>query len=193
MGNAIGYARVSTDDQSLSMQIEALEAAGCARVFSEVGSGKSRQGRTELAKALDYLNPGDTLAVWRLDRLGRNTVDLITMVNDLNAQDIEFRSLTEAIDTSTSGGRFILTIFSALATMEREIISERTKAGLASAAKQGRKGGRPPKLSSEQVQTVIDLRDGGTSISGIARSLGVSRDTIRKAINSASARSESDG
>ncbi len=183
MANVIGYARVSTEDQSMTMQVDALEAAGCARVFSEVGSGKSRKGRTELQAALDYLNPGDTLAVWRLDRLGRNTVDLITMVNDLNEQDIEFRSLTEAIDTSTSGGRFILTIFSALATMEREIISERTKAGLEAAAKNGRKGGRPPKLSAEQVQTVIDLRDGGTSISGIARSLNVSRDTVRKALD----------
>jgi DNA invertase Pin-like site-specific DNA recombinase len=182
MANKIGYARVSTEDQSLDLQTDALEAAGCVRVFAETGSGKSTKRRDQLQSALDYLNAGDTLVVWRLDRLGRSVTDLIALVTGLQARGIQFHSVTEAIDTSTPGGKLVFHLFAALAQMEREIISERTKAGLAAAADRGRKGGRPPKLTGEQIQSAIDLRDNGASISLIARTLGVSRDTARKAV-----------
>ena len=183
MANSIGYARVSTGDQSVDLQTDALSAAGCARVFTEVGSGASTRGRSQLAAALEYLNPGDTLVVWRLDRLGRSVKDLVTMVEDLQARGVGFRSLTESIDTTSPGGRLVFHIFAALAQMERELISERTKAGLAAAAERGRKGGRPPALTQEQVQVAVDLRERGTSIAAISRTLGVSRDTISRAID----------
>ena len=183
MANSIGYARVSTPDQSMDLQTDALAVAGCARVFTEVGSGASTRGRGQLAAALEYLNPGDTLVVWRLDRLGRSVKDLVTMVEDLQARDIGFRSLTESIDTTSPSGRLVFHIFAALAQMERELISERTKAGLAAAAERGRKGGRPPALTAEQVQVAVELREGGTSIAAIARTLGVSRDTVKRAID----------
>jgi DNA invertase Pin-like site-specific DNA recombinase len=182
MANTIGYARVSTEDQTLALQQDALQAAGCVRVFSETGSGKSTKNRDELHAALKYLNEGDTLAVWRLDRLGRNVVDLIELVTELQERGIEFRSLTESIDTSTSGGRLVFHIFAALAQMERELISERTKAGLTAARKQGRKGGRRPVLTEEQVAGAVDLRDAGASTASIARTLGCSRDTITRAM-----------
>lgn len=121
------------------------------RIFSETGSGKSTKKRDEPHATLKYLNTGDTLMVWRLDRLGRNVVDLIELVGGLQECGIEFRSLTESVNTSTSGGRLVFHIFAALAQMERELISERTKAGLAAARKQGRTGGRPPVLTQEQI------------------------------------------
>ena len=182
MANTIGYARVSTEDQTLAMQRDALLGAGCARVFAETGSGKSLKNRDQLQAALTYLNASDTLAVWRLDRLGRSVRDLIDLVDGLQHRGIEFRSLTENIDTGTSGGRLVFHIFAALAQMERELISERTKAGLAAAARRGRKGGRPPVLTAEQIEGAIELRNTGSSISGIARTLGCSRDTIGRAL-----------
>jgi DNA invertase Pin-like site-specific DNA recombinase len=161
---------------------DALLGAGCVRVFAETGSGKSLKNRDQLQAALTYLNAADTLAVWRLDRLGRSVRDLIDLVDGLQQRGIEFRSLTENIDTGTSGGRLVFHIFAALAQMERELISERTKAGLAAAARRGRKGGRPAVLTAEQVEGAIELRNTGSSISAIARTLGCSRDTISRAL-----------
>jgi DNA invertase Pin-like site-specific DNA recombinase len=182
MPNTIGYARVSTEDQTLAMQQDALLGGGCVRVFAETGSGKSLKNRDQLQAALTYLNAADTLAVWRLDRLGRSVRDLIDLVDGLQHRGIEFRSLTENIDTGTSGGRLVFHSFAALAQMERELISERTKAGLAAAARRGRKGGRPPVLTAEQVEGAIELCNTGSSISAIARTLGCSRDTISRAL-----------
>lgn len=182
MANVIGYARVSTGDQTLDLQTQALTAAGCAQVFTDTASVHSTQSRDELADALDYLNTGDTLVVWRLDRLGRNIVDLVHFVEDLAERGIQFRSLTEAIDTSSPGGR---QVFDALAQMERELISERTKPGLAAAAARGREPGQPPALTVEQVAQAVDLFDSGASIASIARALGCSSDTVNRVIEDA--------
>ena len=142
----IGYARVSTDEQNLELQLDALEAAGCKRVFRDVGSG-SLKHRPELDACFDYLRPGDTLVVWRLDRLGRGLKHLIESIDELHAREVGFRSLTEAIDTTTPAGRLQFHIFGALAEFERETIRERTRAGLAAARARGRLGGRPASLS----------------------------------------------
>ena len=122
MPNTIGYARVSTEDQTVALQEDALLGAGCARVFSETGSGKSIKNRDQLQAALGYLNPADTLAVWRLDRLGRSVRDLIDLVDGLQQRGIEFRSLTESIDTGTSGGRLIFHVFAALVMCSRRFV-----------------------------------------------------------------------
>ncbi len=187
MTNLIGYERISTDDQTHALQTDALEAAGCARIFTETASGKTTKGRDQLAAALDYLNKGDTLVVWRLDRLGRNVVDLITLVEQLKERGIEFRSLTEHIDTSSPGGRLIFTVFAGLAQMERELLSERTKAGLDAARKRGKVPGRPPALTDEQIIPAADMHANGTSYAEISRVLGVSRDTVTRAVQNHSA------
>jgi DNA invertase Pin-like site-specific DNA recombinase len=186
MPNLIGYARVSTDDQTVALQTDALESASCARIFTETASGKNTK-RPELEAALDYLNEGDTLVVWRLDRLGRNVVDLITLVEELKERGIEFRSLTEHIDTSSPGGRLIFTVFAGLAQMERELLSERTKAGLNAARKRGKVPGRPPALTNEQIDHAVEMHANGTSYAEISRVLGVSRDTVTRAVQNHSA------
>src|SRR5215203_3025945 len=142
----IGYARVSTHDQTLDLQLDALKAAGCERLFKDIVSGKSTQ-RPRLDEALLQLRAGDTLVVWRLDRLGRSLPHLIATITSLESQGIGFKSLTENIDTTTSGGKLIFHIFGGLAEFERNLIRERTLAGLESARARGRKGGKP-KLSA---------------------------------------------
>lgn len=142
-GYLVGYARVSTIDQNPQLQLDALEKAGCARVFVDRASG-ARTDRPQLATALDYLRREDTLCVWRLDRLGRSLPHLIEIATTLTDRGIALRSLTEQIDTASAGGRLIFHIFGALAEFERSLISERTLAGLAAARAQGRIGGRPP-------------------------------------------------
>ena len=134
----IGYARVSTSDQTLDLQKDALEKAGCDRIFTETASG-SKAERIGLEKALNYVRPGDTLVVWRLDRLGRSLPHLIETITSLNNRKIGFKSITESIDTTTSGGKLVFHIFGALAEFEREIIKERTKAGLTAARARGRR------------------------------------------------------
>ena len=129
MTNNIGYARVSTTDQSTDPQVDALTVAGSARIFIDHASGATTD-RPALISCLEYLNPGDTLLVWRIDRLGRSNTDLIKLVSDLSDRGIQFRSLTEAIDTATPGGELVFHIFAALAQMERRLLSERTRAGL---------------------------------------------------------------
>lgn len=143
----IGYARVSANDQNHALQIQALENAGCSRIFTEKMSGVKKLREQE--KLLEYLRPGDTLVVWKLDRLGRRTIDLIQLINTLQEKGIHFRSLTESIDTSTPGGKFMITVFAGLAQLERDIIRERTMAGLIAARADGRTGGRPRGLSKK--------------------------------------------
>lgn len=151
----VGYARVSTVDQSLEMQLEALEKAGCTKTFSDVMSG-TKGDRPQLLEALSYLRPGDTLVVWRLDRLCRNLKDLLQIAETLEQQGIGFNSLTETIDTNTAGGKLIFHLFGALAEFERNLIRERTMAGLASARARGRKGGRP-KINQKKIQLALHL------------------------------------
>jgi DNA invertase Pin-like site-specific DNA recombinase len=147
----IGYARVSTDDQNLDLQRDALKQAGCEQIFTDHISGTKAE-RPGLTDALSHLRDGDTLVVWRLDRLGRTLPHLIETVNGLQNRGIGFKSLTESIDTTTSGGKLIFHIFGALAEFEREIIRERTNAGLSAARARGRKGGRPKALSKGKTE-----------------------------------------
>ena len=144
----IGYARVSTEDQNLDLQIDDLKKAGCEKVYQEKVSG-SKERRAELEEALSYVRKGDTLVVWKLDRLGRSLRNLINIINKLQENDIQFKTLREGFDTSTSGGKLIFHVFGALAEFEREVIQERTKAGLRAARARGRLGGRPKKLTKE--------------------------------------------
>src|SRR5436305_12398952 len=147
----IGYARVSTQDQTLHLQKDALEKIGCSEIFTDTASGAQTE-RKGLDAALAYVREGDTLVVWRLDRLGRTLKHLIETVTDLSQRHIGFKSITENIDTTTSGGKLIFHIFGALAEFERDIIRERTKAGLLAARARGREGGRPKALTSKKVQ-----------------------------------------
>jgi DNA invertase Pin-like site-specific DNA recombinase len=138
----IGYARVSTDEQTLHLQEDALKQAGCDRIFTDTISGATTE-RPGLAEALDFIRPGDTIVVWRLDRLGRSLRHLIETITDLEKRGIGFRSLTESIDTTSPGGKLIFHIFGALAEFERDLIRQRTRAGLEAARARGRRGGRP--------------------------------------------------
>src|SRR5512147_2967937 len=142
----IGYARVSTTDQTLDLQKDALQKAGCGRIFTDTASGAKAE-RIGLEEALNYVRPGDTLVVWRLDRLGRSLPHLIETITGLNNRGIGFKSITESIDTTTSGGKLIFHIFGALAEFERDLIKERTQAGLTAARARGRLGGRPKALT----------------------------------------------
>jgi DNA invertase Pin-like site-specific DNA recombinase len=174
----IGYARVSTQDQNPDLQLDALQAAGCDKVFVEKASGAQRE-RPELLAALAYLRPGDTLVVWKLDRLARSLKQLIETIEGMEARQIGFRSLTEAIDTTTSGGRLIFHIFAALAEFERSIIRERTRSGLESARNRGRLGGRPPTLSPADLQHVKALlSDPEITVEQATRRLGIAPSTF---------------
>lgn len=178
----IGYARVSTLDQNLELQRDALEKAGCERVFEDHISGASSE-RPGWAKATTALREGDTLVVWRLDRLGRSLKHLIDTVNELHARGVGFKSLNENIDTTNPGGRLVFHIFGALAEFERELIRERTNAGLAAARARGRKGGRPRKLTAKQIASARTLlKDREHSVTGVAEMLGVSRNTLYRAL-----------
>ncbi len=178
----IGYARVSTQEQNPKAQIDALEAAGCERVFTETASGAQRD-RPELRAALDYMRSGDTLVVWKLDRLARSLKQLIHTVEDLAERSIGLRSLTEQLDTTSPGGRLVFHIFGALAEFERAIIRERTMAGLEAARSQGRVGGRPPALSEKDLAAARALlSDPEITVTEIARRLGVNPSTLYRAI-----------
>jgi DNA invertase Pin-like site-specific DNA recombinase len=174
----IGYARVSTADQNLDLQRDALIRASCARIYEEHASG-AREDRPELRRALEAMRRGDQLVVWKLDRLGRSVLQLIKFVTELREAGIEFRSITDGIDTSTPTGRFMFHVLASLAEMERDLIRERTLAGLAAARARGRLGGGKLKLTTDQVRTVLQLAsDRGTTIESIARSFRVHRGTI---------------
>ena len=179
----IGYARVSTDDQDLSLQRDALNAVGCARIFEDTMSGAKAE-RPGLSAALDHCRAGDTLVVWRLDRLGRSLTNLIELMTTLDEKEIGFKSLSEQIDTTTSGGKLVFHIFGALAEFERELIRERTRAGLAAARARGRQGGRPKKLDTpKKIAMAQSLYNEGThSIDDICQTLGVSRATLYRVI-----------
>ncbi|MFW5454075.1 recombinase family protein [Thioalkalivibrio sulfidiphilus] len=174
----IGYARVSTQDQDPSLQLDALQAAGCDRVFTEKASGAQRD-RPELLAAVDFMRPGDTLIVWRLDRLARSIKQLIETVESLGERNIGFRSLTEAIDTTTSGGKLVFHIFAALAEFESAIIRERTVAGLQAARARGRRGGRPPALTDKDLAAATAMLANETiTVEDVAKRLGVSPSTL---------------
>jgi DNA invertase Pin-like site-specific DNA recombinase len=174
----IGYARVSTQDQNLALQRDALEKAGCERLFVERASGAQRE-RPQLKAAVDYMRSGDTLVVWKLDRLARSLKQLIETVEALGRREIGLRSLTETIDTGTSGGRLIFHVFGALAEFERSIIRERTRAGLAAARARGRVGGRPPALAADDLAAARALlRDPEITVAQAARRLGVASSTL---------------
>ena len=175
----IGYARVSTAEQTLDLQLDALQKAGCGKVYQETVSGAKAE-RPVLEEVLGYLRPGDTLVVWRLDRLGRSLKHLIETVSLLAERGVGFKSLTEQIDTTTRGGKLIFHVFGALAEFERDVIRERTQAGLASARARGRLGGRPRKLAdAKQLELARTLyADGQTDVATICRTLGISRATL---------------
>jgi DNA invertase Pin-like site-specific DNA recombinase len=171
----IGYARISTDDQNLDLQRDALTKAGCEQIYTDRVSG-TKASRPGLTEALSHLRSGDTLVVWRLDRLGRSLRHLIDTITDLQERGVGFKSLTESIDTTTSGGRLVFNIFGSLAEFEREIIKERTNAGLQAARSRGRNGGRPKKLTAKQVQMLQHLAaDKKHSVSEICQTLGIGR------------------
>lgn len=181
----IGYARVSTTDQTPALQLDALKAVGCERVFTDEGVSGSANKRPALDKALATLKPGDVLTVWKLDRLGRSLSHLIQIAEDLGKRGVGFRSLSEAIDTTTPQGVLIFNIMGALAQFERSLIIERTRAGLAAARQRGTKVGRKPKLTPEQIDHAKKLIEAGESPSRVARSIGVSPATLYRAIPAA--------
>lgn len=173
----IGYARVSTEDQHLELQMDALSNAGCDRVFTDKVSG-TRTKRPGLDDALSHVREGDTLAVWKLDRLGRSVKGLVELVANLEQRQIHFKSLTDGIDTTTPAGRFFFHVMASLAQMERELIAERTQAGLAAARKLGRVGGRKRRMTDSKVIAARKLLDAGASPKDVARDLGVSVPTL---------------
>ncbi|ACQ67735.1 DNA invertase [Candidatus Williamhamiltonella defendens] len=173
----IGYARVSTQDQNLALQIEALTKAGCKKIFEDKSS-VSRAQRPGLVKVLEILREGDTLVVWKLDRLGRSVKNLVDLVGELHKQNIQFKSLTDAIDTGTASGRFFFHVMASLAEMERELTVERTRAGLEVARQLGRKGGRKRKMTDSKIESAKKLLANGIPPRDVAKNLGVSVPTL---------------
>ena len=175
----VGYARVSTQEQDLALQLDALRGAGCSKIFEEKASGAQRE-RPALQAALEYMRGGDTLVVWKLDRLARSLKQLIETVEDLGTRGIGLRSLTEAIDTTTiAGGKLVFHLFAALAEFERGVIRERTLAGLQAARARGRLGGRPPALQPKDLAAAkAMLKDPELTVAEVAKRLGVTASTL---------------
>jgi DNA invertase Pin-like site-specific DNA recombinase len=174
----LGYARISQDSQNHALQLDALQTAGCEKVFVETGSG-SRADRAELAKLMETARNGNVIVCWRLDRLARSLRHLIDIADDLNRRGVALKSITEAIDTSTPSGRFLFNILGALGQMEREIIVERTRAGLAAAASRGRRGGRPAALDESKIRAAkAMLASGDMSALEVAQQLGCAPSTL---------------
>lgn len=179
----IGYMRVSTHEQKLDLQADALSAANCTKIFSDKASGAKAE-RPGLLEALEYLREGDTLVVWRLDRLARSFKQLVQIVSDLQDRKIGFVCLQESINTETSSGQLVFGIFASLAAFERELIRERTRAGLAAARKRGISTGRPKSLTDKQEELAKVLyADPNISVTTICRQLGISRSTFYRTIN----------
>lgn len=183
VNDLLGYARVSTADQDPALQHDALTAAGCFRVWTDTTSGAKTQ-RPQLDAVLDALRPGDSLVVWRIDRLGRSLPHLIETVTALGDRGIHFRSLTEGFDTTTAGGEFLFHIMAALAQMERRMIVERTHAGLAAARARGRTGGRPAALTPAKRRQALKMREDGVPVGEIAEVLGIGRSTLYRHLES---------
>jgi DNA invertase Pin-like site-specific DNA recombinase len=177
-----GYARVSTDDQSTSLQLTALKKAGCKTVFKDEGLSGATTKRPALLKCLKAAQAGDTLVVWKLDRLGRSLRDLIAMLDDLRERGVRFRSLTEAIDTETPTGRAMWQMIGVLAELERSLITERTRAGVKAAQARGVKFGRKPKLSAQQIAHARKLVEAGEPVPQVAALLSVDRATVYRAL-----------
>jgi DNA invertase Pin-like site-specific DNA recombinase len=173
----VGYARISTGAQNLEGQLDALQAAGCERIFEETASG-SRSDRPILSQALEFVRAGDVLITYRLDRIARSLPHLIAVMDDLNQRGVEFRSLTENLDTSSPGGRLIFHVFGAVSQFELDLIRERTRAGLNAARKRGRVGGRPRRMTDDKVRAAKKLLADGTPVKEVASSLGVSVPTL---------------
>lgn len=186
----IGYARVSTQDQNLDLQIDALTKAGCKKIFDDKISG-SRAERPGLNKALELLREDDTLVVWKLDRLGRSVKNLVNLIGELHNQGVQFKSLTDAIDTGTPSGRFFFHVMASLAEMERELTVERTRAGLEVARQLGRKGGRKRQMTDSKIESAKKLLANGVPPRDVAKNLGVSVPTLYRWIP-ASANSQYD-
>jgi len=173
----IGYARVSTTDQNLELQIDALKKAGCKNIFTDKLSG-TKDDRPGLIELLKFARSGDTIVVWKLDRLSRSLKSLISLVNGLSEKGISFISLNESIDTTSAGGKLIFHIFSSLAEFEREVIRDRTKAGLESAKSRGRVGGRPVLLNEKRKEALVEIsKNGALPVSSILESFNISRST----------------
>lgn len=178
-----GYARVSTNDQTTDLQRNALERAGCDRILTDVASG-ARAYRPELDHMLDLLREGDTVVVWKLDRLGGNMQNLVDLMVTFDERGVRFRSLTESIDTSTPGGTLVFNIFGSLVQFERDLIRERTRAGLEAARARGRKSGRPAKLDGKQVREVRRLYGSKTvTVDQIAAMMHVGRSTVYRCLD----------
>jgi len=178
----IGYARVSTQDQNPELQLDALRGAGCEQMFHETATGKFRE-RPELVACLRAMRRGDTLVVWKLDRLARSLKDLVEIIHDLNQRGVGFRSVTESIDTTSTGGRLVFHIFGALAEFEHSLIRERTIAGLAAARARGRKGGRKPVMSKADTRKAAAmLSDPAITKAEVAKHFNVSRVTLNAAL-----------
>lgn len=178
----IGYARVSTADHNAALQLDALDATGVDQLFVDHGVSGSVSSRSQLDKCLEALTEGDTLVVWRLDRLGRSLTHLVAVVDQLGECGVAFRSLTENIDTSSAAGKLTFHVFAALAAFGRGIIRERTKAGLDAARARGAKVGRPTRLTSDQVRHARLLTSGGVAVTEVAATLGVGRSTLYRAL-----------
>ncbi|TPF92576.1 DNA invertase [Bifidobacterium sp. UTBIF-68] len=182
MGKRFGYARVSTAGQTADLQRDALEKAGCDRLFVDTASG-AKAHRPELDRMMELLREGDVVVVWRLDRLGRSVQNLVELMNRFQEMGVGFVSLNEAIDTTTPGGILVFNIFAALAQFERDLIRERTNAGLEAARARGRRGGRPAKLDAKQVAEIRRLYDSKTvTVNQIAAMMGVGRATVYRAL-----------
>ena len=184
---SIGYARVSTQDQDPALQLDALRAAGCTRTFEDRASG-ARTDRPGLRQALDYAREGDVLVVWKLDRLGRSLPHLLETVAGLERRGVGFRSLTEAIDTTTPGGRLVFHLFGALGQFERDLIRERTRAGLEAAAARGRKGGRKAVVTAEKLARARTIIAKGLTVREAAMRVKVGKTALYEALRAASAR-----
>jgi DNA invertase Pin-like site-specific DNA recombinase len=181
----VGYARVSTLDQNLDLQLSALEEAGCEKLYQDQISG-TKANRPGLSMALEVLRKNDTLVVWKLDRLGRTVKGLIDLVNFLHQKEIHFKSITDNVDTSTPAGRFFFHVMASLAQMERELLAERTKAGLAAAKAKGRVGGRKRKMTQSKIESAKQLLSSGTLPKDVAQNLGISVPTLYRWIPASS-------
>jgi DNA invertase Pin-like site-specific DNA recombinase len=179
----VGYARVSTQDQHLDLQLDALKLAGCEKIFTDEGISGSKTDRPGLKQALEFCRKGDVLVVWKLDRLGRSLAHLIEVVTDMGNRGVDFKSLQEAIDTSTPSGKLVFHMMGAMAEFERDLIRERTNAGLAAARSRGRNGGRPQSLTAEQVKIGKSLAaNPDLTVKDICKTLGCSRATYYRQV-----------